>query len=83
MPDLVVEILSKSSQKFDLGPKRSVYARAGVDELWIIDPAKRTFALYRLAEDSDTPVATFRAKQTFTSEMLPGLTIDLAEVFAS
>ena len=82
-PDLAIEILSKSSAKYDLGPKRSVYARTGVEELWIIDPAKRTLALYRLAENADTPAATYKAKQKFTSEMLPGLTIDLAAVFAS
>ncbi len=81
-PDLVIEILSKSSVKYDLGPKRSVYARTGVEELWIIDPAKRTLALYRLPENADTPAATYRAKQKFTSTLLPGLTIDLAAVFA-
>ena len=63
--------------------ERSVYARTGVEELWIIDPAKRTLALYRLAGNADTPAATYKAKQKFASEMLPGLTIDLAAVFAS
>ena len=82
-PDLVVEILSKTSGKYDLGVKRSVYARTGIEELWIIDPAKRTLALYRLSENADTPAATYRAKQRFTSTLLPGLTIDLPSVFAS
>lgn len=81
-PDLAIEILSKSSAKYDLGPKRAVYARTGVEELWIIDPTKRTLAVYRLGENADTPAATYRAKQKFTSELLPGLTIDLAAVFA-
>jgi Uma2 family endonuclease len=82
-PDLAIEILSKSSAKYDLGTKRSVYARTGVEELWIIDPAKRTLSLFRLAENADTPIATYKAKQKFTSEMLPGLTLDLTAVFAS
>ena len=82
-PDLAIEILSKSSSKYDLGPKRSVYARTGVEELWIIDPPKRTLALYRLAENPDTPIATYKAKQKFTSTLLPGLTIDLVDVFSS
>lgn len=81
-PDLVVEVLSKTSEKYDLGPKRSVYARTGVEELWIIDPTKRTLALYRLAENRETPVATYKAKQKLTSELFPELTIDLAAVFA-
>jgi Uma2 family endonuclease len=79
----VVEILSKTSVKYDLGVKRTVYARTGVEELWIVDPAKRTLALYRLGENADTPAATYRAKQQFTSTLLPGLAIDLAAVFAT
>ena len=81
-PDLAIEILSKTTGKFDLGPKRAVYARTGVEELWIVDPAKRTLALYRLAENPDTPAATYRATQNFTSALLPGLTGELAAVFA-
>ena len=81
-PDLVIEILSKTTEKYDLGIKRSIYARTGVEEMWIIDPAKRTLALYRLAENADTPVATYRAKQRFTSTVLPGLTIELPALFA-
>ena len=82
-PDIIIEVLSKTSEKYDTGPKRAAYARTGVEELWIIDPAKKTLALFRLAENPDTPAATYKAKQKFTSEMLPGLTIDLAVVFAS
>lgn len=82
-PDLVIEVLSKSSERFDLGPKRAIYGRTGVEEMWVIDPKKRTLALYRLTDDAATPVATYKAKQKFTSELLPGLTIDLAIVFAT
>jgi hypothetical protein len=45
--------------------------------------ARRALSLYRLAENSDTPAATYKAKQKFANAMLPGLTIDLAELFAS
>jgi Uma2 family endonuclease len=82
-PDLAVEILSKTSAKYDLGVKRSMYARTGVEELWIIDPSKRTLALYRLGENAESPAATYRGKQRFSSMLLPDLTIDLADVFAS
>ena len=37
-PDLVIEILSGSTAHHDRGRKRENYARAGVRELWIIDP---------------------------------------------
>jgi Uma2 family endonuclease len=81
-PDLVVEVLSKSTARFDLGPKLSIYRRTGVEEFWVIDPAKRTLAVYRFDRQPDTPVSTWKARQKFSSELFPGLTIDLAVVFA-
>ncbi|MCB9932625.1 MAG: Uma2 family endonuclease [Planctomycetes bacterium] len=38
LPTLVVELLSPSTAPNDLGPKLSVYDRAGVTEYWIVDP---------------------------------------------
>ena len=81
-PDLVVEVLSKTSARFDLGPKRATYRRTGVEQLWIIDPKKRTLAVFELATDAETPVATYGIKQSFESPLFPGLVIRLAEVFA-
>jgi Uma2 family endonuclease len=37
-PDLVVEILSASTAQYDRGDKFHAYDRAGVRELWLIDP---------------------------------------------
>jgi Uma2 family endonuclease len=37
-PDLVIEILSSSTAEYDRGVKRENYARAGVRELWLVDP---------------------------------------------
>jgi Uma2 family endonuclease len=37
-PAMVVEILSPSTKKRDLGIKRDLYARFGVREYWVIDP---------------------------------------------
>jgi Uma2 family endonuclease len=37
-PDLVIEILSKGTQKFDLVKKKEVYEQTGVKEYWVVDP---------------------------------------------
>lgn len=37
-PDFVIEILSASTLRNDRGPKFRAYERAGVGELWLIDP---------------------------------------------
>lgn len=38
VPDLVIEILSASTATYDRGPKFRAYEKAGVRELWLIDP---------------------------------------------
>ncbi len=37
-PDLIIEVLSASTVAYDRGPKFRAYERAGVRELWLIDP---------------------------------------------
>ncbi|MBX9934106.1 MAG: Uma2 family endonuclease [Methylobacterium sp.] len=37
-PDWVCEILSPSTSRLDRGPKRRIYAEAGVSHLWLLDP---------------------------------------------
>ncbi len=37
-PDLVIEIISASTARYDRGIKRENYEKAGVLELWLIDP---------------------------------------------
>jgi Uma2 family endonuclease len=37
-PDLVIEILSAGTTGHDRGPKFRAYKRAGVSEVWLIDP---------------------------------------------
>jgi len=80
-PDLVVEVLSPGTKSYDLGPKRAIYARTGVKELWIIDPATLTIQVYRLQLNAQSPEAAFDATAHFTSPLLPGLTINAAEIF--
>lgn len=81
-PDLVVEVLSKSTAKLDLGPKREVYATAGVIEMWVVSPAAQTIDIWRLQEDATKPAQKFTAKDALASPILPGLNIDLTAVFA-
>ena len=80
-PDLVVEVLSPSTRKHDLGAKRLIYARAGVKELWIVDPITLTLQVYRLQINPQLPEATHDATAHFTSPLLPGLTLSAAEIF--
>lgn len=50
-PDWVCEILSPSTASKDRAIKRPIYAREGVEHLWLIDPQARTLEVYRLQAD--------------------------------
>ena len=49
-PDWVCEVLSPSTRKLDLHGKRPIYAREGVEHLWLVDPADRTLDALELRE---------------------------------
>ena len=50
-PDLVVEVLSPSTRKKDIGVKSNVYERSGVQEYWLVDPDRENVIVYRYGED--------------------------------
>ncbi len=50
-PILVVEVLSSSTRRRDLGEKRRFYLDANVAEYWIVDPEARDVQVARLGDD--------------------------------
>jgi len=46
-PDLVVEVLSPSSAKYDRAHKKDSYAKAGVREYWLVSPGDKSVEVYR------------------------------------
>ncbi|MCL2321359.1 MAG: Uma2 family endonuclease [Oscillospiraceae bacterium] len=51
-PDLVIEILSPSTDVKDLGEKKDVYGKTGVKEYWIVDPKSKKIIVYYLSGGS-------------------------------
>lgn len=80
-PDFVVEILSPKTAKLDLDPKRHIYAKAGVEELWIVDPIKKTLSVYRLQEDPETPKSILGTSDAYGTTLFPGLKFKVADFF--
>lgn len=50
-PDLVIEVLSKGNQKYDLEQKKAVYGISGVKEYWVVDPQTKWCEGFILEED--------------------------------
>lgn len=46
-PDLVVEVLSRSTAKNDKTRKKDTYARCGVKEYWLVSPEEKLVEVYR------------------------------------
>ena len=80
-PDLVVEVLSPSTESVDRGYKRELYARHGVGEYWLVDPDARSVTVLRLGSGEYETAGTYGPGQTLASPTLDGLTIDVGEVF--
>lgn len=80
-PDLVVEALSPSTAKRDLGVKLELYAEHGVFEYWVADVDAATIAVYRLSESAAAPARTLGRGDRLTSALLPGFSVALEELF--
>ncbi|MGI6666946.1 MAG: Uma2 family endonuclease [Bacillota bacterium] len=81
-PDLVVEILSESSEVWDRVTKRRIYALYGVSEYWIVDP--RTHTVEVLTRKSGTLAVSglYCAGQSVLSPLFPNLAIEVEALFA-
>lgn len=58
-PDLVIEILSPSTERTDRDRKAKLYASEGVREYWIVDAAQRCIEVYGLAATGYALVGRF------------------------
>ena len=81
VPQLVMEVLSPFSRAIDRGPRKDVYQRAGVPQLWLIEPLTRTIELYRLAGDGYRLEATAGAGGVLPVPGFERLTIEADRVF--
>ena len=80
-PDLVIEVLSPSTQANDRGPKLALYGKSGVGEYWMIDPQAKTVEIHEFGTTRRT--RSYDGDQSFSSALLPGLTIRLEDLFST
>ena len=80
-PDLAVEVLSPSTEEYDRGYKRELYARHGVREYWLVDPDLETIEVLTPENGGFIRYVLYNRRETLTSPLLPGLAVDLAAIF--
>jgi Uma2 family endonuclease len=71
-PDFVVEILSPSTAMKDLSQKKTIYAKHGVREYWIVNPEDLSVMAYRLDGKEFGRVQEYRAGEAVDSSVLKG-----------
>lgn len=76
--DMIVEIVSKSSQRMDYLTKLFKYRSAGVREYWIVNPMKRTVLVYSFGENEDSTQYIFEDR--IPVGIYPELYITIAEL---
>lgn len=80
-PLLVIEVLSPSTRRTDLGSKRLAYQEAGVPSYWILDPGTASLIVHQRDADGAYQATIITAPDTWTDHEL-GVTIDPARVCA-
>jgi len=80
-PDWVSEIASPATEKRDRHYKKTLYARHGVREYWIVDPEAKTVEVFTLAEEGFQLDNGYTVGKTLKLFLLESLELDLKEVF--
>ena len=80
-PDLVVEMLSPSTERRDLTIKRERYEMFGVREYWLADTIGKTITVLRARDGVFELVGVFGEGMTVETPLIPGLVVDVSEVF--
>lgn len=82
-PDLIVEILSPSTQRHDQLVKLNLYQRAGVREYWIVDPENETVrVLIRCGDGTLRTHEVYQREDVARVNVLEGCFIELSKVFS-
>ncbi len=81
-PDWVAEVLSPSTASHDRTVKLAAYERAGVREVWLIDPIDRTLAIYQFEAGCYGRGTLLELKGRTQLTAVTGVTIDWARVLA-
>jgi Uma2 family endonuclease len=80
-PKLIVEIISDFSVTRDRVRKMRLYARFGVEEVWLVTPWPPIVEVFALDGKSFRLGGAYRKEDAFRSPAFPDLRLDLSRVF--
>jgi Uma2 family endonuclease len=77
-PDLVIEILSPSTRKYDESVKLKLYDTTGIREYWIVDPDRESVSIYRRTSSG---FALAPVEDDLTTPLIPGFSLPIRAIF--
>jgi len=80
-PDLVVEVLSKSTEKTDRGIKFKDYEAHKIEEYWIVDPKQQTLEQFQLNSNQEYELIVKSNNGSVYSSAIQGFYFEIAAVF--
>ncbi len=80
--DLVVEVLSPSTEVRDRGIKMRLYAAAGIPSYWLLDPQTGAVEPYRLSAGGYESEGIYRPGSVYRPSLFPGLELPIADLWA-
>lgn len=81
-PDLIIEIISPHTSKKDIQLKYEIYEESGVNEYWIVEPINQTIEVFILVDEKYQRVTTYVQDDVFESIAVPGIIVDMMEIFS-
>jgi len=84
VPELVVEVRSPSTWRFDVGAKKDNYELAGVAELWLVDTEAEVVLVFRRSTPRNARFdlsLDLGIDEALTSPLLPGFELAVSEIF--
>jgi len=76
-PDWICEVLSPSTEKYDKGDKRRIYAHYEVQHLWHVDPRAKTLEVFRLQGRDWLLTHTFVDREDVSAPPFDAITFSL------
>ncbi len=80
-PDLIIEILSPKTARYDLSEKKHVYESYGVKEYWIVDPNEKTIEVFEYSFKGFVSIAKAEGKGRIGSQVLDGFSVRVEKIF--
>jgi len=80
-PDMIVEIQSFSTAKYDLTTKYNLYESSGVKEYWVVYPNEKGIEVFLLQPDGKYDSGTRYERGKIPVTIFNGYEIDLEDIF--